>query len=120
MFFAISVPADAMTGRHRHSAPDLRHLWSDLSRGQHEASVGVVDRRAERHSQRLAVEVDQRPTGSTLPHSASDRVHLTRHRGGGIDVRVVEFDDLAVAGGSGLIAATWRPGPRPGGSLVAR
>src|ERR1700752_1793989 len=74
---------------------DTRHLRRDLFGGQYETSVGGIDCRPENNAEHPTVQIDERSPGLALPHGASDRVHLARHRRGAVDVGSSEFDDLA-------------------------
>ena len=90
-----------MTGRDRRSVRDVRQLGSDLLGGQRETRIGIFNRGTKNHSEHTSVAVDQGSAGGSLFHSASDRVHLTGNHRGAIDVRAVEFHDLANARGGG-------------------
>ena len=62
--------------RHPVRAAHPGHLARHLVGGEHEPGFVVVDRGAEHHAEHLTAAVDQRPARITLPHHASDRVHL--------------------------------------------
>src|SRR6188768_858770 len=98
---------DAGTGGDGLRVAQSAELVADLSCGQHEAGLRVVDGRTEDHAEYLALSVDHRATRITLSHSPSDRVNLAVDALRLVDVGTLQFDGLAHTGGGGLeVAAT--------------
>ena len=67
----------------------------DLVDGQHEAGLGVVQRRAEHHPVTWPVRVDHRTAGVARAHGGPHGVDVARDLAAVVDVRALQVDLLA-------------------------